>query len=175
MSLEDLLSLELDGIIRARRWALTSPRKGDVITVAFLTELHRRMYEHLWKWAGQLRRTDHIEGVRWPTIGIEVNDLVGEARFWRERKLYPPDDIALRFHHRLLRIRVWEGGNGSHARLVADAIAVSLKRPPFRWGSTEAQYQKTARDTYLRALRSADTGDYFPLRDFARLEQNAKR
>jgi Fic-DOC domain mobile mystery protein B len=167
-TVDQLLIREKENGIDARRWALSRRRRKEVLTVAFLIELHRRMFRNIWTWAGQLRRTDHPEGARWPTIGIELNDLVGEARFWSDRKLFAPDDLALRFHHSLLRIRAWEGGSGSHARLAADALVVSLERPPFNWGMGAVPSTASARERYLAALREADRGAFHSLRDFAR-------
>ena len=168
-TMDELLALEQACATDARQWAFSRRRRKEIFSVSFLAELHRRMFSGIWKWAGQLRRTEHADGARWPTIGIELNDLIGEARFWRERKLYPPDDVALRFHHRLFRIRAWEGGNGSHARLTADALAVAMDRPPFLWGQNRAEPAAPVRERYSAALRDADSGILQTLRDFARM------
>jgi len=168
-TMAELLALEHEKVLEARRWAFATRRKKEIVAVSFLAALHRRMFGGIWTWAGQLRRTEHADGARWPTIGIELNDLLGELRFWRERKLYPPDDMALRFHHRLFRIRAWEGGNGSHARLAADALVVAMDRPPFHWGQSSTHPPTTLRDRYLAALREADSGLFHPLREFARM------
>ena len=168
-TIEELLALEHARTIEARRWALSARRKRDVLTVTFVTGLHHRMFDGIWKWAGQLRRSDHAEGVRWPTIAIELNDLLSEVRFWRERKLYSGDEIALRFHHRLFRIRAFEGGTGSHARLAADAVVAALGRPPFDWGMHEETSTTATRERYLSALRDADAGVFQSLREFARM------
>jgi Fic-DOC domain mobile mystery protein B len=170
-SLDELLLREYVNISEAREWAFRSASRKHSLALfgaAFLTDLHNRMYTGIWAWAGQLRRTDDAEGVRWPTIAIELNDLAGEARFWSERRIYQPDDLALRFHHRVLRIRPWEGGNGTHARLTADTIAVSLHRPPFTWGLDPNRSPVESRDAYHAALRAADGGDFRQLREFAR-------
>ncbi len=168
-TMEELLALEHEKALETRRWAFSARRKKEIVGVSFLVALHHKMFDGIWKWAGQLRRTDHAEGARWPTIAIELNDLLGEVRFWRERKLYAADDMALRFHHRLFRIRAWEGGNGSHARLATDALAVAMDRPPFLWGQSSSHPSTTVRERYLVALREADSGLFHPLRDFARM------
>ena len=159
---------EHEGVLAARRWALATRRRDLSITVPFLVLLHKKMFSNIWNWAGQLRRSEHPDGARWPTIGIELNDLVGEVRFWRERKLHPPDELALRFHHRLLRVRAWEGGNGSHARLAADALVVYLRKPPFSWGADSTSSFADSRERYAAALRDADSGSFQLLREFAR-------
>jgi len=167
-TLSDILTLEQEHIIRARRWALSPRRKDNVASVAFLLDLHRRMFSGIWKWAGQLRRTDSPDGARWPTIGFELHDLVAELQRWQQLSLYTPDEGALIFHHRLVRIRAFEGGNGSHGRLAADALVVSLGRPPFSWGVQYATSAALVRERYLKSMRDADSGTIQPLRDFAR-------
>jgi Fic-DOC domain mobile mystery protein B len=169
-TIDELIALEQSRVLEARQWAFASRRKREVLGTAFLINLHRRMFEGIWLWAGLLRRSDSPDGARWPTIGIELNDLVGEARFWRERQLYAPDEMALRFHHRLFRIRPWEGGNGSHARLATDALAVAMNRPPFIWGQPDPNTQNVvpSRERYLAAMREADSGSFHSLYDFAR-------
>jgi hypothetical protein len=37
-------------------------------------------------------------------IPTEVRQLVDDARYWVENKTYPPDEIAVRFSHRLVSI-----------------------------------------------------------------------
>jgi Fic-DOC domain mobile mystery protein B len=167
-TLDELLLHEQRNGMAARTWAFNRRARHDPLTLPFLSALHQRLFRDIWRWAGQLRRRDHPDGARWPTIGIELNDLLGEARFWRERAIYGPDELALRFHHRLLRIRAWEGGNGTHARLAADAVVVSLKRPPFSWGLRSNSPRESAREQYVAALRDADAGSFDSLRDFAR-------
>jgi len=48
---------------------------------------------------------------------------------------YPPDEIAVRFHHRLVAIHPFPNGNGRHARLMADLLIDRLGQPRFSWGS----------------------------------------
>ena len=163
----ELMAREMESLVAARAWTLKSGHKAVNSGTPFFMALHRRMYENIWSWAGQLRRTDHPEGVRWPTIALELNDLASEMRFWVERKLYSPDETALRLLHRLTRIRPWEGGNGAHARLAADALVVSLDQQPFLWGSSEED-SETSRIRYLAAMREGYLGRFQALRDFAR-------
>ncbi len=47
----------------------------------------------------------------------------------------PPDEIAVRFHHRLVQIHPFPNGNGRHARLVADLLVMRLGGERFSWGS----------------------------------------
>jgi Fic-DOC domain mobile mystery protein B len=169
VDIDEVLTLEQARLLETRRWVLGRRRSSiEILTVAFLMQLHKRLYDGIWDWAGQLRRTDAADGARWPTIGIELNDLIGRAKFWQERKLYGSDELALRFHHGLYRIHAWEGGNGVHARLAADALVALLGRTPFRWGQGRYDSAVAARERYLVALREADAGSFEALRNFAR-------
>ena len=94
--------------------------------------------------------------------------LFGDTRYWIENGTYLPDEIAVRFHHRLVFIHPFPNGNGRHARLIADIIAMKLGRPAFTWGSANLVKQGEARTTYLEAIRVADDGDVQPLLNFAR-------
>ena len=48
---------------------------------------------------------------------------------------HSPDEITVRFHHRLVAIHPFPNGNGRHARLIADVLVTKLGRPAFSWGS----------------------------------------
>jgi len=134
----------------------------------FLYELHRRMFSAVWAWAGQVRRTDKNIGVDKLTIRPEVRKLVDDARYWRENEVYGPDELAVRFHHRLVWIHPFPNGNGRHARMMADLITQQATRPPFSWGGASLIATLELRTAYISAVRQADQGDVGPLLDFAR-------
>jgi Fic-DOC domain mobile mystery protein B len=94
--------------------------------------------------------------------------LLGDAKYWMENNTYPADEIAVRFHHRLVMIHLFPNGNGRHARLIADVVAVRLGRPVFTWGGPSLIRQGEAREKYLQAMRAADAGNIVPLIEFAR-------
>jgi hypothetical protein len=48
-------------ITEADLWAFT--RKRDVLSEDFLTNLHRRMFRKVWKWAGSFRTTERNIGI----------------------------------------------------------------------------------------------------------------
>ena len=94
--------------------------------------------------------------------------LVGDVRYWIENNTYSLDEISVRFHHRLVLIHPFPNGNGRHARLIADLLAKKLGRPAFTWGSANLVSEGEARNKYLEAIRTADSGDIQPLLKFAR-------
>ena len=79
-----------------------------------------------------------------------------------------PEEIAVRFHHRLVVIHPFPNGNGRHARLMADLLMLSLGYIPLTWGSRDLVSAGELRMKYLDALREADSGKIEPLVEFAR-------
>ena len=53
---QELNEWEQLNILEAQKWAF-SRRRRSVLTVEFLTKLHRKMFERTWNWAGQFRKT----------------------------------------------------------------------------------------------------------------------
>ena len=44
------------------------------------------------------------------------------VNYWLEHETYVRDEIAARFHHKLVFIHPYPNGNGRHARLAADIL-----------------------------------------------------
>lgn len=154
------------GITNADQWAFA--RKRDVLSERFLLNLHKRMSGTVWKWAGELRMTERNIGVPAFKIGVELRALLDDVRYWIEQATNPPDEIAVRFHHKLVWIHPFPNGNGRHARMAADLLAVALGRLRFTWGSANLVEPAATRAQYVAALRAADRHDLAPLIAFAR-------
>ncbi|MEN3149103.1 mobile mystery protein B [Neorhizobium sp. IRAMC:178] len=148
------------------RWATS--RKRDVLDQDLLNELHRRMFGEVWRWAGQYRMTARNIGVDAYRIAMDVRHTVEDARYWVEHGTYPPDEIAVRFSHRLVAIHPFPNGNGRFSRLVGDMLARQLGRPPFTWGRSNLIDAGETRARYVAALRAADDHEIGPLLVFAR-------
>jgi Fic-DOC domain mobile mystery protein B len=126
------------------------------------------MFGRTWRWAGKFRRTLKNIGVPPETIATELEKLLAVLSYWVEHGTYDPDEIAIRFHHRLVAIHPFSNGNGRHAREMTDRLLVHLGRPRLTWGAATLHAPGEARARYLEALRAADGGEYQPLRDFVR-------
>lgn len=101
------------GVEWAHRRAVLRRTSVDVLTEEFLYELHKQMFGAVWAWAGRVRTTDKNIGVDKFMIRMEARTLVDDARYWRENGTYEPDELAVRFHHRLvgfIRSRTEMGG-----------------------------------------------------------------
>lgn len=163
----ELNEAEQVNITRASLW-LRRARNVDVLDDAFLRDLHKRMFGEVWKWAGQYRKTPRNIGIDAYRIPMAVRELVHDARYWVDNGTYPPDEIAIRFSHRLVSIHPFPNGNGRHSRLVADLLAMELGQPRFTWGRANLVDPGETRRAYVAALRAADGGEIEPLLAFAR-------
>lgn len=127
------------------------------------------MFGHVWKWAGKFRTSNKNLGMDKSQIIQALKVLLDDARFWVEHDTYPPDEMALRFKHRLVSIHPFPNGNGRHSRLCGDIfISHICKEKVFTWGAKSTANQKASRAAYLHAIRKADQGDIEPLIQFAR-------
>ena len=163
----ELNEAEQVNITEGERWAFSRAR--DVLDEAFLRTLHRRMFGRVWRWAGEYsKERDRRIGVDFHLIPIELRGLVTEARYWRDHHSYSPDEIALRFHHRLTQIHPFPNGNGRFSRLAADLLVARLGQPRFSWGRVGLVDASVTRRQYIEALRAADHHLLEPLLAFAR-------
>lgn len=166
---EELNEWERENILRAREWAVGDRTAAvNMPSDDYVHKLHAKMFDQTWKWAGEYRRTEKNLGVPAHEIRERLMALFGDARYWIENNTYSPDEVAVRFHHRLVLIHPFPNGNGRHARLIADIIAMKLGRPAFTWGSANLVKEGEARTAYLEAIRAADDGDIQPLLNLAR-------
>ncbi len=162
----ELNEAEQVNIDAAQRWA--ESRRRDILDRAFLSELHRRMFGDVWSWAGQYRTTPRNIGVEAYRIVTEVQQSIDDARYWVENATYRPDEIAVRFSHRLVYIHPFPNGNGRFSRLVGDFLARQLGQPPFTWGRLSLVDAGETRARYVAALQAADNHDIGSLLRFAR-------
>ena len=127
------------------------------------------MFKHVWKWAGKFRKTNKNIGVEYYMISTELRKLLGDADYWLKNNTYSIQDIAIIFHHRLVKIHLFANGNGRHARFVADAIIAKYNSENLSWGrNSDLTKPDDVRKKYITALKEADKGDYEALIRFAK-------
>lgn len=163
----ELNEAEQENIVLAQAWALS--RRRDPLSEKFVKDLHRRMLGDVWQWAGKFRTSARNIGIDYWQIPVALRQLLDDAKAWIEYSAYPPDEIAVRFHHRLVQIHPFPNGNGRHSRLMADLLAMQLGRERFSWGRGSLRTAGAARARYVEALRAADDHDIAPLLVFARV------
>jgi Fic-DOC domain mobile mystery protein B len=162
----DLNEAEQENIGRAQDWALG--RRRDLLSEKFIKDLHRKMLGDVWRWAGNFRTSERNLGIPFYEIPAALRELLNGTKAWVAYKSYSPDEIAVRFHHRLVQIHPFPNGNGRHARLMADLLVMELGQVRFSWGRANLRDPGAMRGRYIAALKAADNYDNGPLIEFAR-------
>jgi Fic-DOC domain mobile mystery protein B len=158
---------EQANIVAASQWAFAVAARADLLSDDFARELHRRMFNQTWRWAGQYRHSDKNIGVDWVQVPTQVRDLLADARYWLEHATWPKVEAVVRLHHRMVAIHPFPDGNGRHARLLADLLMMKLSQPALTWGRGNLANAAALRATYIAALQRAGAGELGPLVDFA--------
>jgi Fic-DOC domain mobile mystery protein B len=172
---EELNRFEQENILEARLWVMQKSvyLKVNLFSEGFLKNLHKRMYGQVWKWAGTYRTSNKNIGVDRFLISGELNQLLGDAKYWLENRTYSYQELAIVFHHRLVKIHLFPNGNGRHARMLGDVICAKYKARPLSWGLLQynegtIDKETLLRKSYIEALRAADKGEYEALIQFAK-------
>lgn len=156
-------------ILKAEGWLAGKRQfKRDIFTIDFIKLLHKKMFAETWKWAGAFRKSAKNIGVDQAMITTELQKLLDDACYQIEYKSYQMDEIAYRFHHRLVFIHPFPNGNGRHARLMTDILLLYVGQPRFSWGSKQLEALGPVRKQYIDALKKADKHDYSALAGFVR-------
>lgn len=107
-------------------------------------------------------------GVPYYTIRQNLKDLLDDCKYWIENKTFSSAEIAIRFKHRLVSIHLFPNGNGRHSRLMGDILLKALdSKQTFSWGGKTLR-RREDRTAHLKALKDADSGDIYPLVEFAK-------
>jgi Fic-DOC domain mobile mystery protein B len=166
----ELDEFEQANIEKAVEWSLKiNPSAQKILTVEFVKEVHKKMFGEVWGWAGKFRKTNKNIGVDKYQVEQELKNLMDDCKFWIDNSVYPEDEIAIRFKHRIVKIHPFPNGNGRHSRLCADIlIHKGFNKEIFSWGAKNITDQSETRAKYLKAIYEADNGNIMPLIIFAR-------
>ena len=166
----ELDEFEQQNIESAVEWTLKQKFSVDkILTIDFITEVHKRMFNKVWKWAGVFRGTNKNIGVDKFQISQELKVLLDDCIYWIENETFSHDEIVVRFKHRLVTIHPFPNGNGRHSRLCADILTSHVfGKKVFSWGGSNLIQPGESRKKYLEAIYKADQGEIEPLIRFAR-------
>ncbi len=167
----ELNQAERLNINEARVWGMRRSTlvRDDIVTDVFGRELHKRMFNQVWKWAGRYRVSEKNLGWEPHRLTEGVRIVFDDAKYWLANGTYPVEEATVRFHYRLVQVHPWPNGNGRHARLMADIIMAASGKPELTWGvRTDLGAKGEARTKYLEAIRMADAGNFVPLIAFAK-------
>lgn len=92
---------EQENILQATKW-LRRARTPEVLSEGFCRDLHRKMFDKTWKWAGTFRKSDKNIGCDWTLVSVELSQLLGNTKYGVDNETFPPDELAMRFHHALV-------------------------------------------------------------------------
>lgn len=160
---------EQANILHCEMWLLKqSLTLNDVLDISFVQKLHKKMFSDTWSWAGTYRKTNKNIGVFWEKISVQTKNLIDDVLFQNQHQTYGHDEIAIKFHHRLVAIHCFPNGNGRHARLITDLYLQSQDVDKFTWGRENLVVANDSRNEYINALRCADKHDYAPSLNFSR-------
>jgi len=167
---EELDEFEQLNIEKAIQWTFGKKIKPDeLLSEQFIKELHRRMYGEVWKWAGFFRNSEKNLGVKSFLIPIQLKQLLDNAAYWYENKIFSPDEMSIRFKHELVSIHCFPNGNGRHSRLMADLIMEKIYAESIlTWGRSNLVKSNDKRKAYIQAIKMADDHDLQPLISFAK-------
>ena len=166
----ELDEFEQLNIEKAVEWTIhTNLKPKNILTEKFIKDLHKKMYGDVWKWAGEFRRTEKNIGIPWTKIELELKNLLDDTKYWIENKTFSPEEIAIRFKHRIVSIHCFPNGNGRHSRMMADIIIESIfGNEIFSWHQSNMVKANEIRKEYINALKEADNGNVEPLIEFAK-------
>lgn len=156
----ELNQLEQANIHEGLLW-LKNQKTVSALSEDFVRKLHKQLFGDIWEWAGYFRQSDKNIGVDWLQIPIHLRQLLDDATYWVENNTYSVNELAARFHHRLVWIHLFPNGNGRHARILTDALLEKqLSVNGVNWGSDLLDIQGEVRTQYISALREADANNY---------------
>ena len=167
----DLNEAEAENIIRGQEWALRSRTSKllQMLSDDYVLRLHKEMFGDVWKWAGKFRQSDLNIGVPSHRVRTDLRQLYDEVLGWLQYQSYPPDEIAIRLHYRVVTIHPFQNGNGRHARMLAHmTMTRHFNVKPLPWGGSRLRDADATRKAYIDALVAADNRDFAPLLCFAR-------
>lgn len=167
---KELDEFEQLNIETAVEWSLQRKLPMEkILTIDFILDVHKRMFNKTWKWAGKFRTTNKNIGIDKYQIHQELKMVCDDCKYWIENVTYSNDEIAIRFKHRIVSVHPFANGNGRHSRLCADfLISHIFNEKVFSWGRFNLAKRGESRKKYLEAIYAADSGDIRPLLKFAR-------
>lgn len=165
----ELNEWEQSNILEAEIWLFRQKVSIDKFsTIEFMQKFHHKMFDKTWRWAGQFRLSNKNIGIDWHQVRIQLKNLCDDLVYQVAKNTYSTEEIAVRFHHRLVSIHCFPNGNGRHARIMTDFLLHILGHKKFTWGSKDLVKATESRKNYIAALKQADSGKYASLLSFAR-------
>lgn len=99
---------------------------ADLLSDWNLRDLHARLYENLWSWAGTYRRRELSIGIDPTMIAVDLRATFGSLLYrWEHAGDWTAASLALATHAEAVRIHPFVDGNGRSTRLLADLVLLA--------------------------------------------------
>jgi fido (protein-threonine AMPylation protein) len=99
---------------------------ADLLTDWNLRDLHARLYENLWSWAGIYRQRELSIGIDPTMIAVDLRATFGSLIYrWEHAGDWTAAHLALATHAEAVRIHPFVDGNGRSTRLLADLVLLA--------------------------------------------------
>ncbi|HEC43690.1 MAG TPA: mobile mystery protein B [Bacteroides sp.] len=167
---KELDEFEQHNIESAFEWTISKKFSLDrILTIEFIMEVHKRMFNKTWEWAGKFRNTNKNIGIDKLQISTSLITLLDDCRYWIDNETYSHDEIAIRFKFRLVKIHPFPNGNGRHSRLCADILISNVfNEDVFTWGGLDLVKPGESRKKYIDNIHNAEQMEMKSLIAFAR-------
>ena len=138
---------------RSARW--------DILTEIFCKKLHKNLFWGTWEWAWRFRKSDKNIWCSWVKVGVELKQVLNNAKYWLENETFPLHEIAIRLHHWLVLVHPFPNGNGRFSRAMADILLEREKVSPLSWKYFwDMEDSSEIRLRYIDSLKKADNWDF---------------
>jgi Fic-DOC domain mobile mystery protein B len=161
-TLKEIYVAEANNIALATLKYLSAPptKKTAPFTYNWLSQLHEEMFGKVWNWAGKFRQIELSIGIKAYMVPAALKELADDISYWDANKTYDIYETATRIHHRAVQIHPYQNGNGRWSRMLANIYLRQKGSMPVKWQEDMLSKENLQRDAYIKALKSADSGDY---------------
>ena len=162
----ELDELEDVNIQNGLEW-LNRQKTDDYLSIDFICKLHEKLFSDVWKWAGKFRTAEvNISKYRPYDVGPQLKNFFEDAKVWIASGQMSWDEISAEMHHRLVTIHPFPNGNGRTTRIYTEYVQKRNNQEVTSWNAALAHHPKESRESYIKALRVADKGDFTLLIEF---------
>lgn len=130
-------------------------------TSSWALSLHDEMFGEVWDWAGQIRTSNTNIGIPFYLVQEQLHNLLEDLKSWNGAGMDLVEQAA-RLHHRSVQIHPFPNGNGRRGRMLTNIWLTMNARLYVNWPESTIGEVSTLRQSYIKALKLADSGDLDP-------------
>lgn len=127
---------------------------SEMLTDAFVRELHRRLYGDIWTWAGAFRLTEKSVGIDPAYISTQLRQALDTIAYrWSHTDDWSARELGIAVHAEVVRIHPFVDGNGRVTRLLANLVFFATQDDAEALSTYDWRVDKR---TYIDLLREYD-------------------